>query len=277
LLSRIKHIIARHWSERGHYAGSRDWSMSIYNRLLIHLKSAPLPGRGRVRPVQPASLKGPPLAVRLASSDWYVLEEIFLNGEYEYVQRNLRDLRTIVDLGANVGMSVRLWQSLFPSARIVAVEPDADNLAIARRNVLPASDGLAPTLIQACVAGRAREVSLDRSGTAYAISMRDDNSGSGERVSALTLPEILGRGGFKPDEPIDLLKCDIEGAEAEVFADCASWIGRVQHIVIELHAPYTAEKFKADLAKAGANFRIDQELPKGDLHIMYLTNERAPA
>ena len=130
-------------------------------------------------------------------------------------------------------------------------------------------------LIQACVAGRAREVSLDRSGTAYAISMRD-NSGTGETVSALTMAQILERGGIKPDEAIDLLKCDIEGAEAEVFADCASWINRVRHIVIELHAPYTADKFKADLAKAGAGFRIDQELPKGDLHIMYLTNERAP-
>jgi FkbM family methyltransferase len=249
--------------------------MSIYNRLLIHLKSLPLPGRGRIRPVRPTSLNGPPLSVRLASSDWYVLEEIFLNGEYEYVQRNLHGLRTIVDLGANVGMSVRLWQSLFPQARIVAVEPDADNLAIARLNVLPTSDGLAPTLIQACVAGRAREVSLDRSGTAYAISMRD-NSGTGETVSALTMAQILERGGIKPDEAIDLLKCDIEGAEAEVFADCASWINRVRHIVIELHAPYTADKFKADLAKAGAGFRIDQELPKGDLHIMYLTNERAP-
>ena len=272
MISRLKHIVSRHWSERRHYLSKRDWLMSIYNRILIHLRGAPLPGRKRIREVRPASLKGSPLSVRLASSDWYVLEEIFLNGEYEFVQQNLRNLRTIVDLGANVGMSVRLWQTLYPQARIVAVEPDADNLAMARRNVLPNSNGQSPMLIQACVAGRAREVSLDRSGTAYAISMRDD-AGAGDKVAALTMPQILERGGISSADSIDLLKCDIEGAEAEVFADCAGWIDRVKHIAIELHAPYTAEKFLADLRKAGARFRVDQQVSKGDLHVMYLTKE----
>src|SRR4051794_32597716 len=118
MLSRITTIIRRHWSERGLYARSSDWLMSIYNRVLIHGK-LPLPGRGRLRDVQPCTLAGPPLTVRLASSDWYVLEEIFLNGEYEQVAKDLRDLRNIVDLGANVGMSVRFWQTLYPKAKIV--------------------------------------------------------------------------------------------------------------------------------------------------------------
>jgi FkbM family methyltransferase len=278
MLSRLSRIISRHWSERRHYATTRDWWMSIYNRVLIHLPGAPLPGRGRVREVHLNNANGTatPPVVRLATSDWYVLEEMFINGEYEYVRELLGPQvpKLIVDLGANVGMSVRLWQTLYPGVKVVAVEPDADNLRIAQRNVLNTQPP--PTLVRACVAGRRREVSLDRSKNAYSISMRDDASdGSADRVPAVPLLDLLADAWVSG--PIDLLKCDIEGAEAEVFADCAAWLNTVRHITIELHAPYTREKFLADLSRNGGRFAVRHETNKGDLHVMSLSNENPPA
>jgi FkbM family methyltransferase len=268
---RITRIIQRHWHERGQYASSIDWLLSIYNRILIHLPRAPLPGRGRVVRVRPVGLSHP-LFVRLASSDWYVLEEIFLNGEYEHIARTPRGVKTVLDLGANVGMSVRFWQTLFPGVRVIAVEPDEQNLAMARRNVM---ESPAVTFIRACVAGRARDVWLDRSSNEYSISMRDQRPGSTAQeslVPALTVPQVLERAGFAGE--IDLLKCDIEGAEAEVFADCAAWIGRVGNIAIELHAPYTAQRFLEDLRRNGSEaLRVTADLPKGDLHVLYLSTD----
>lgn len=42
----------------------------------------------------------------------------------------------------------------------------------------------------------------------------------------------------------------------EVFADCASWIGRVRHMVVEVHGAYTADQFLDDLRRAGGRFEL---------------------
>ena len=275
ILKRLNNIIRRHWAERKDYQSKRDWMMSIYNRILVHSPSLPLPARGRVRRVKPHGERQP-VMVRLGSSDWYCLEEVFLQGEYAEVVKHLaRDgsapVKTIVDLGANVGMSVRFWREAFPGVRVVAVEPDSANIAMAARNVAEgAGQGTLPgdvTLIEACVAARPGSVYLDRSSSEYAFRMSEQ--GQGATVDAITVPQLLERGGVQGQ--IDLLKCDIEGAEAEVFGDCSAWIGRVNHLAIEIHAPYTLEKLMADLKAAGARPRVVHEVSKGDLAVALIS------
>ena len=46
----------------------------------------------------------------------------------------------MLDLGANAGFSSAYFLSVFPKARIVAVEPDERNLAICRANLAPYGD-----------------------------------------------------------------------------------------------------------------------------------------
>jgi FkbM family methyltransferase len=275
ILNRLTNILRRHWAERKDYPSKRDWMMSIYNRVLVHAPHVPLPARGRVRRVRPKGERQPVL-VRLGSSDWYCLEEVFLQGEYAEVVKHLaRDgaasVKTVVDLGANVGMSVRFWRHAFPGVRVVAVEPDSANIAMAVRNVAEASDGqTAPadvTFIEACVAARPGSVYLDRSGGEYAFRMSDH--GQGATVPAITVPQVLERAALQGR--VDLLKCDIEGAEAEVFADCSAWIGRVNHLAIEIHAPYTLEKLMTDLTACRARPRVVNEVSKGDLAVALIS------
>jgi hypothetical protein len=57
-------------------------------------------------------------------------------------------------------------------------------------------------------------------------------AGEGQRVDALTIPQIMERAGFNR---ISLLKIDIEGSELELFSGDTSWIERVDAIAIELH------------------------------------------
>ncbi len=243
--------------------------MSIYNRVLIHRPRWPLPGR-RVYRVHPVG-ENHPLLVRLGTSDWYALEEIFLHDEYAEVLKNLsgRDVKTILDLGANVGMSVRLWQSAYPGARVVAVEPDAGNVTILRRNIEMGRAEVPVEVVQACVAGSPRKVKLDRSRGEYAYRMSDAESPDDREIDALTVPQLLERG--KLDGPIDLLKCDIEGAEAEVFADCAAWIGKIRNIVIEIHPPYTTERLLHDLQRGGSNLVVRDGRNKGGMDVLFLS------
>ena len=48
-----------------------------------------------------------------------------------------------------------------------------------------------------------------------------------------------------------LLKCDVEGSEAEIFADCGEWLSRVDAAVVETHPPHNAAALLADVEKAG--------------------------
>jgi FkbM family methyltransferase len=197
-----------------------------------------------------------PVSVRLGTSDWVVLEEIFRWGAYDALfAQTLGQVRTIVDLGANVGLSVRLWQKRFPDARIIAVEPEPRNVQMLRRNVTAGPRPQDVTIVPACVAGSPRSVGLDASGGAWGVKMRDDAK-SGVQVPAMTMPQILAAGDFTS---IDLLKCDIEGAEAEVFADCSGWIGKVRWLAIELHPPYTKTQCLADLQRSGGRFVVRHE------------------
>jgi FkbM family methyltransferase len=242
--------IARHWRKRKYYGRTIDWIWSLYNRILISRVGRYFPLRGRLRPVHLSQLKKP-LWIRLGTTDWLVLEEIFIRAEYDPVlKENLGDVRQIVDLGSNIGLSIRLWQSNFPSAKIVGVEPDDRNLEVCRRNAAEV-DSNSVALIHACVAAVTRTVYLKREQGEWAITMTDQQTGE-IGVPAKTIPAILAEAGMSGD--IDLLKVDIEGAEKELFSDCREWIGRVKTIIVELHHPYHQQEFLHDLARGGGDF-----------------------
>jgi FkbM family methyltransferase len=245
--------LRRRWGRRRHFARRRDWFMTMYDSLLRYAKRLPLPLRGRVWPIYLAGEKAP-VYLRLGSSDGFVLEEIFITEVYAPLSRaKLGEVKQIVDLGANVGLSVRLWQQRFPQASVIAVEPDAGNFAICKKNVDATGSDNHVQLVQACVAAVKGKVYLDRSAEECAIIMSD--AAIGEPVDALPLSEILEQCHAEP--AIDILKVDIEGAEKQLFANCADWIGRVRSIMIELHPGYTTEMLLEDMQRGGADFKIE--------------------
>jgi FkbM family methyltransferase len=241
-----------HWEARKRYAGVSNWMLHVYNRLLRRLPSTRLPGRNRVARIK---LRGhqDPFLLRLGTTDWLVLEEIFHKGEYTFVEKHVPRAARIVDLGANVGFSLRYWNRLFPKAKILAVEPDPENCRLCLSNAKAAGFEDRLTLVQACVGAHAREVQLV--GTeAWEYRMRDTQLGTRGTVEVIPFDELLGIHANGRD--IDLLKCDIEGAEAELFGHCRAWIERVRNIAIELHPPYSFEEFHANLRRAGAEFEL---------------------
>jgi FkbM family methyltransferase len=259
-----------------HYVRSSDWLLSIYNRVMIHLPSVPLAGRHAERAVSLSSLAAP-LNIRLATSDWWVMEEIFIDGEYDpLIRHGLENIRTVLDLGSNIGMTVRRWQTLWPAAQVVAIEPDARNIELARRNAATTSDH-PPVFVQACVAGHSRIVHLDRSTVEYSFEMREGAAGGegGEAIEALTVPQVCERAGIDPSVTIDLLKCDIEGAEKELFDECGPWIGRVRYLAVEVHEPYTREHLLAALQQAGAKLKWSGYEDKGPTGVVFAECEPA--
>lgn len=238
--------------QRKQYKNLGSWVASLRNRIIM-LTRPHRPGRKPIVQVDYAPLKEP-VHVRMGSPDLWVLEEIFYGGEYKAVtDADLGDVRQIVDLGANAGMTIRFWLNRWPDAHVIGVEPDEFNFEVASMNARQHRGGANVRMVQLCVAGSERVVTLDRGNNETKYMMTDAQPSAGG-IKAIPLARLLAENGAR--QTIDLLKVDIEGAEREVFEHCAEWIGRIRHIVIEVHPPYTTEDLLAACQRNGQRFEI---------------------
>lgn len=78
------------------------------------------------------------------------------------------------------------------------------------------------------------------------------------RVSAVPLRELLG------DEPVDLLKMDIEGAECDVLAGQDAALAQVKRVFVEYHSyvknPQRLDELLALFRRSGFRVQIHPEL-----------------
>jgi FkbM family methyltransferase len=238
------------------YPRYRDKLLSFYNVLLISRKLSWVPFPGRHRQVG-IVLQGHnhPFAVRLGSTDWLVLVEIFLDGEYAELLPLFRGSppATIIDLGANVGFSVRYWLKMFPEARVVAVEPDAENCAMIQRNIALCCPPRAPQIIQACIVGQPRESVLfeTASGREWGYAITNSISPTTRSIRAITMEILIAE--CSVTGPIELLKCDIEGGEVELFERCEAWIQLVRRGIVEVHGQFLVANLLSKLRENGVN------------------------
>ena len=175
-----------------------------------------------------------PLYLRAGSSDRAAFLEIFLEHEYGCLD-DLRAPRLIIDCGANAGYSSAYFLSRFPESRVIAVEPDSGNFALLSRNMAPYGERV--SLVRAGVWSHSVPlvVSSDtfRDGREWARQVRPARDGEVADLQGVDVGSLLSSSGC---ERISLLKMDIEGAEAVVFAgDCSAWLDRVDAMAIELH------------------------------------------
>ena len=259
VLSTMRRIL----QERADYGNARSWLLNLYSRIIRRFSHLPFPGRGRVIAISVANTSKP-VAVRLGTSDIFVANEIFSRMEYGSVVQRLPAMETVVDLGANIGLSMRYWRHQYPSAFIIGVEPDRANARLCRLNARLRNDGAGKTyVIRACAGESSRIVALNRSDDAWAFRMGADilEGPQANAVNVCTVPQILARTGCT--RSIDLLKCDIEGGEEELFRHCRGWIARVRNMVVEVHPPYTIEKLTEALAANGGDFEVVESEDKG--------------
>jgi FkbM family methyltransferase len=137
--------------------------------------------------------------------DILVAREIFLDRDYR-VPADLEP-RTIADLGANTGISVRFLRALYPSAEIVAAEPDPANFQRLEANT---SGDESTRLVQAAVGLESGRTRFFPQKEGWTSSLEPGPGSRAIDVDQVTVPELLGHVGARQ---VDLLKVDIEGAE----------------------------------------------------------------
>jgi FkbM family methyltransferase len=173
---------------------------------------------------------GSPFTLRWRTSDLPVLQQCLLERTYD-LPYGIDDCRLVIDAGANIGVSACFFAALFPSASVIAIEPDESNFALLEANT---ATNPRITCIRAALWGTSEPLELFDPGIGpWGMRVRPGGKGG---VIAITVGQLLQRYG--PAEGDVLLKLDIEGAEREVLLESGEWIERVAAIAAELHDRY---------------------------------------
>jgi FkbM family methyltransferase len=131
--------------------------------------------------------------------------------------------RTVLDLGANVGLTAALYQHYWPDAHVIAVEMDANNVQVARLN-------FSGQVIRKAVTFD-REGPCMYDGDTLAASYALDPEGR-HRTECIRLSSLLT---IFEGEDVDFCKMDIEGTEWELLENGRWWSPFIRNLLVELH------------------------------------------
>jgi FkbM family methyltransferase len=195
------------------------------------------------------------LWLRSLGGDIFVFYEIFGTNCYSPPQ-SLRDsLQTVIDLGANIGLTTLYLAARAPNARFICVEPVPANAELLRRNVAGISKA---KVVNAAIAARSGTVMFDDSGAAWGGALSSQGRLS---VRSISMNDLLAE--YAPYGRIGLLKMDIEGAEQFILSGPMTWLERVDCIIAELHHPFSFEQFRDILSIRG--FEVHNQSDAGFL------------
>ena len=168
-----------------------------------------------------------PLYFRGGSSDLANFDQIF--GLQELTVPFKEPPARILDLGAYVGYAAVYLRQQHPDAEIFCIEPSPANFKLLTLNTAGY-----PRIrrLNCAVWGRATQLAVE--GHELGDWGAHFAAGGGEGATqAWSVDDILRLAGW---DHADLIKCDIEGAEREVFADhAARWHQRASCVMVETH------------------------------------------
>jgi FkbM family methyltransferase len=250
----VKELVAATYRNRRTYRSIADMTKATVLKAATHPNCAPrrwLSPRVMSLGVQGVENK---VYLRRSTSDFLVFDEIWENAQYAQVKKwKLPVDARILDFGGNVGLASVYFNSILREAFFAIVEPDKSNCDMIRKNCKHLSAVGRLDLFEGFVAGAEGWAAVDRNEDHWGFKKAEPTEAGQELVRCFTVEQILENTGF---DEIDLLKCDIEGAEREVFADCSAWIHRVRHLIVETHPPYSLDDLYGDLRAAGWNFEV---------------------
>jgi len=184
--------------------------------------------------------------------DFDVLQDAFADDQYEIDDSFTPQV--IFDLGSNVGATVVKFCLQYKDAKVYAVEPDPTNFESLKKNTAFFKDRV--ITINKAISGTTGEKVTFYTGSQYHWSSSlynrtekyiDDTI----RIETLTIDSMIQEYNL---EQVDILKCDIEGAEEDAFRSCTN-LSKVKYIVGELH-PTLIKSSTDDFFKIFTNYDL---------------------
>ena len=172
-------------------------------------------------------VNGREIFLRKASTDSRVFKKIFIDLEYNFPLDH--DVKTIIDVGANVGLSAVFFAVKYPNSTIIAVEPELSNFDLLKKNtagfpnIKPVLGGISNN------SGFYRIKNDQGDHWNFMLENANETTSSGKFY---TIDEVMKEYNIAS---IDFLKIDIEGGEDVLFKNNYSWLSKVGALSIELH------------------------------------------
>jgi len=156
------------------------------------------------------------------------LSEIFI---YEIYKIKLPPKPIIIDCGANIGISVLYFKRAFPASTVIAFEPDQENFKILELNVN--SFNLSNVELNNKAIWIENTYLNFSNDSSMSSKIESENTTTAEyKVEATRLYDLI-------NQPTDLLKIDIEGAEYKVLIDIESKLHFVKNMFFEYHGSFS--------------------------------------
>ena len=205
---------------------------------------------------------GSTIALRKGTTDSKVFDEIFVERAYRAAVAALPahlGRVTLIDLGANIGLSILFFARSLEVGEIIAVEPDPDNFHLLSENLRRTGLAKRSTALRA-FAGAERGFAEVRDSGNGAWGMR---MGPLSAIGTPVLPLAEIAGLAKSGEPV-VLKCDIEGGERQLFLHIRDWEHLIPYILLELHTEFLSfPEMLACLDSSGFEWTIHGTPPAG--------------
>ena len=200
-------------------------------------------------------------SIRNNPFDFATFEEVILKEDYNL---NIHfDPSTIIDGGANIGLTSVFLANKYPRADIVAVEPEEGNFEMLKRNT---KNYGRIGLIKAGIWNHHAILSvIDEGKGNNSFTVTEMLSPQADSINAISIYDIMEERNW---ETVDILKLDIEGAEKNVFEkNFEKWLPRVKILIIEFH-DRMLEGCSATVLKALSHYNFRSE-SKGENTIFY--------
>lgn len=191
-----------------------------------------------------------PVYLREKSMDLMIMNEVFSHRCYDVEMARssyFRDYRRIyqirkpqfiIDAGAHIGLSSVYFAWKYPQAKIIALEPDAENYYLLLKNtapypnIIPVKGALWNKSTFLYINNRWR---LHKDGhlKSAEYELSEERVLHEPKIRSFTLNELIAT--YQLDT-VDILKIDIEGCERIIFqTDYQPWLSKTKLLLIETH------------------------------------------
>lgn len=167
--------------------------------------------------------------LRDGTSDYAIFRQIFIEKQYDCDFKG--EPKVIIDCGANIGFASIFFAQKYPSAQIIAIEPEQSNFKMLQlntqnfQNIHCLNNGLWYKKANL-------EVHEGQESGMWNFVVKEVDYQNENTIQAYSLTDIMEM--YKLDH-VDILKIDIEGSEKEVFENDHEWLAKTDLVIIELH------------------------------------------